>query len=192
MIKAVLLDGDGVTLKKHKYFSELYAEKNNIDLSRLKPFFTGKFRECQQGKADLKKELVELLPTWNWSGSVEEFIKYWFTTDTDPDSFVLDVVQKLRSAGKRCFLVTDQEKYRAQYLNEQHKFSTFFDKCFYSCDLGFRKSEKEFFQAVVQKTGFQPEEIIYLDDDLDDVATAKELGLQARLYTGIDDLKLLL
>ena len=187
MIKALLIDGDGATLKKTKYFSDVYAEEYNIPEEKLRPFFKDKFRLCQKGKADLKEELTPHLKSWGWKGSVDEFLDYWFHTQTIPNQQVLDVLKEIRDKGVKCYLVTDQEKYRAKYISEELHFKDFFDDCFYSCDLGFGKSQKEFFEIIIKRLNLKPQEIIYWDDE--DIEMAKEVGINASVYTSFENFK---
>jgi len=61
MIKAILFDGDGVTLVKQGYFSDKYAMEHGVPVEKIMPFFRNEFKTCQLGKADMKEELVKYL-----------------------------------------------------------------------------------------------------------------------------------
>ncbi len=185
MIKALLIDGDGATIKKTKYFSDVYAEEYNIPEAKLRPFFKDKFRMCQRGKADLKEEVTPYLKGWGWKGTVDEFLDYWFHTQTIPNQPVLDLLKDIRGRGVKCYLVTDQEKYRANYISNNLKFKEYFDELYYSCDLGYSKSQKEFFEVIIKKLNLKPEEIIYWDDE--DIEMAKEVGINASVYTSFQN-----
>src|SRR6185436_13119263 len=187
MIKAILIDGDGATLKKTKYFSEVYAQEYNISEEKLRPFFKDKFKACQKGKADLKVELAPHLKDWNWKGTVDEFLNYWFHTQTIPNQPVVDLIKDLRDRGLKCYLATDQEKYRATYISDVLHFKEYFDDCFYSCDLGYNKQQKEFFEIIIKKIGLKPEEILYWDDE--DIEMAKEAGINASVYTTFENMQ---
>ena len=187
MIKALLIDGDGATIKKTKYFSDVYAEEYHIPEEKLRPFFKDKFRLCQRGKADLKKEVEPYLKGWGWKGSVDEFLDYWFHTQTIPNQPVLDLLKDLRERGIKVCLVTDQEKYRAKYISEELGFKDDFDELFYSCDLGYSKSQKEFFEIIIKRLDLKPEEILYWDDE--DIEMAKEVGINASVFTSFENFK---
>src|SRR3989338_9532004 len=85
MIKAILLDGDGVTLKQHRYFSDIYAEENNLSKEIISPFFKGELVLCQKGQADLKEKLEPYLLKWGTNDSTDQFLHKWFTEETEPD-----------------------------------------------------------------------------------------------------------
>lgn len=187
MIKAVLFDADGVTIPKHRYFSDIYAEKHNISPTILAPFFKNVFPSCQKGKADLKKEIAPYLPDLQRTNSADAFLQYRFDTEHAFDEKILQTVADLRSKWFLCYFVTDQEKYRAQYL-QSHGIDRHFDGSFYSCDLGYTKNEKEFFQKILDQLHLSPQEVMYRDDEEENVKAALWLGIFARLYTRFDEL----
>ena len=191
MTKAILFDADGVVLKKYKeYFvSQYFARKYNAPADEVNEFFKNAFRACQRGKLDLKEELAKHLPRWNWPNGVDAFLEYWFTSDATIDPEVMEEVEKIREKGFKCYLVSDQEKERANYLMEQLGLKNEFARCFFSYQLGHMKSEPEYFKEIFKITGLEPEEFIYFDDDQKNVDVATSLGINAHLYTNIDDLK---
>ena len=185
-MKTILFDADGVTLKRQtEYFSERFAREYNVPLVEVVSFFKNEFRLCQQGKADLKEELSKKLPAWGWQKSTDDFLLYWFTTDTIPNDAVMSEVENFRRQGTKCYLVTDQEKYRAEYLRDTLNFKNRFDGCFFSCELGYSKSEPAFFATVIIQLNLPPDEIVYWDDDQKNVDAAESLGIDARFYSGI-------
>ena len=185
-MKIVFLDADRVTLKKDEYFSERIARENNIPIEDVTAFYKNEFRMCQEGKADLKEELAKYLPLWKWDKGVEAFLDYWFTTDTVVNEALFVEVRKLRARGVKCYLVSGQEKYRAMYLLEQLDFKNKLDGCFFSYEIGFRKSQPEYFQAVLGKLGASPGDVVYWDNDQPSVDVAKELGIDARVYKNLE------
>lgn len=186
--KIILLDADGVVLKKHaEYFSEKFAREHDAPSDELKEFFKGPYKLCQTGKADLKEELKDRLSTWGWDKPVEEFLEFWFSEDVVLDQEVLALAQDLHAKGIQCYLATDQEKYRKAYI--QQLLDGQLDGYFISCDLGFTKSQPEFFQAVLQKLGATPADVAYFDDDQQNVDTARSVGIDAHFFISIEDLK---
>ncbi len=187
MIKAILFDADGVTICKHRYFSDTYAEKHNISREILAPFFKNIFPLCQKGKADLKQEITPYLSQLQRHKSVDEFLQYRFDSEHVFDQKILQTVAGLRSKWIFCYFVTDQEKYRAQYL-QSHGIYTYFDGSFYSCDMGYTKNEKEFFQKILDQLHLSPQEVMYRDDEEENIKAALSLGIFARLYVDFDKL----
>ncbi|KKR07315.1 MAG: hypothetical protein A3B13_02110 [Candidatus Liptonbacteria bacterium RIFCSPLOWO2_01_FULL_45_15] len=222
MTKAILFDADGVVLKKYKeYFvSQYFAREYKAPSDEINAFFAKDFRTCQRGKLDLKEELAKYLSRWNWPNGVDAFLEYWFTTDATIDAEVMNEVEKIRGNGFKCYLASDQEKYRAEYIVKLLNYKNYetdppsprlrdgsplfesspqvardraeenkFDRFFFSYELGYMKSEPEYFAGILKITGLQPEEFIYFDDDQKNIDVANSLGINAHFYTSIDDLK---
>lgn len=186
MIRVILLDIDGVVIKRERYFSEKYAKDYDLDLGRVSEFFKGKFKECVVGKADLKEELPRFLKKWGWDGSTDDFLDYWFSSETQKSIEVLSLVDKIRAFGIECDLASNQEKYRAEYLLETVGLSQYFDESFFSSDLGVDKQSPQFFLKVIVALGVKPEEILLIDDEQKIIDTASSLGLNTHLYQNIE------
>ncbi len=187
-MKILLVDADGVVLKKLGYFSEKIAKERNVPMELMTPFYNNEFRQAQRGKADLKAELIKYLPQWNWNKTVDEFVGYWFTTDAHPDEQVFAYIERLRSAGIKVYLASDQERYRAEYMCESLDFNNRLDGCFFSYKLGCKKSEPAFYEHVLHTLGIDAKEVVFLDDDQTNVDVASEFGIDAHHYKSIEDL----
>lgn len=189
-MKILLLDTDGVVIPKEKYFSTRYAEEKGIPVQALLPFFQGQFRRCQAGQCDMKEELAKYIADWQWTGSVDEFLAYWFASEPDPSTLMLEAVADLRKAGVKCYIATDQERYRAQYLWHTVGLSEHFDGAFFSCDLEANKASLEFWEKTLALLGNpNPDNVTYFDDEEESVKAAASLGIDARLFTDIDAVK---
>ena len=118
MVKIILLDCDGLIIKHAKYFSERLKEERGIitDTRDEASFFSNEFLLCEAGKADLKQELQKRLPIWGFKGSVAELMEFWFSGEAEVDREMAACITALRQAGIKCFLSTNNEKYRVEYL----------------------------------------------------------------------------
>lgn len=186
MVKAILLDGDGVVIKEEKRFGDRLSEDFNIPYEKILPFFKNEFILCREGKADLKEEIVKYFNEWNYNESADDLVKYW-VEGTFSDKEVLKFVNQLRKKGLKCYLATDQMCYRAEYILKDLGLENYFDKCFFSCDLKCGKEKETFFEKIIQKLQLKPEEILYWDDDEKNVEIAKKVGINAKFYSGLDE-----
>lgn len=57
-------------------------------------------------------------------------------------------------------------------------FTENFDRLFLSYKMHKEKPDKEIFEQVLQETGIHPEETLFIDDRLDNISTAHNLGFQ--------------
>ncbi len=193
-IKAILFDIDGILITgEKKLFSHRLAEEQNIPLEKVNEFFDKDFRECSFGRADLKEKIAPYLIKWNWKGSVEDFLKYWFESESvknkDINKEILDKIEKLRENGIKCYIASRQEKYRMKYLSDTMGLKNYFDGIFCTCDIGYDKSEPEFFQKILKELNFKPEEVIFFDDREKNIEIAKSLGIESHLCDDINSLE---
>jgi putative hydrolase of the HAD superfamily len=179
-----LFDVDGVLIRVHEPFSARY-EKEIGSPGLMTTFFRGVFQECLVGRADLREEVSRRLRDWKWDGDVEAFLEYWFSAEATINDETLDIIKGLRSRNKICYLVTNQEMYRTKYLTEKLDLDALADGFFSSSMLGVKKPNREFYLEALKRIGFEGDlgMVFYVDDDVENVNAAKELGLDAFYYS---------
>jgi len=182
MITTLIFDADGVLINGES-FSETLARDYDVDHAKEKEFFTTKFQECLVGEADLKESVAPYLTSFGWKGSVDEFLDYWFKAGHSLDEPLMTYVKKLREAGLRVVLATNQEKYRTEYMLEHMGFADAFDKIYSSAHLGLKKPAVEFFAHVVDDLGTSKDEVLFWDDDQRNIDGATEYGIRAEFYS---------
>lgn len=73
-------------------------------------------------------------------------------------------------------------------------FKDLFDDYFISSELGVTKDNPKFFDIVIQSLqqrigGLEPQDIIFFDDTLSKVETAKSCGIDARFFQSIEQVR---
>lgn len=190
MNKEILLDVDGIVIRpRHKYFSEKFSEEYGVPIDNIIPFFKGEYQDAATGEVEIKDVLPNYLAKWEWKGTVDEFLQYWYESERDVDERVLGVIRDLRQQGARVYLVSDNEVGRAKYLMEEVGLQRDFDGGFFSSDLGVTKSQPEFFEKVASALQLEPSQINYWDDDPKNVEVAKGAGIDAHTYEDFDEFK---
>lgn len=188
MLKTLLFDVDGVLVVGEHWNKDL-ERTHGIVPDQLAPFFKGPFQACLVGKADLKVELANVLPRVGWSYSVDAFVDYWFRqgalTLNDP---LLQTIQLIRQSGVKCYLATQQERYRTDYILREMGFSALFDGMFSSVGIGYIKNDSRFFSSILTTLDDSPaENILFWDDTPVNVDTARSTGILAEIYTDFAD-----
>lgn len=190
MIKAILFDVDGVVLiGRKKRFSERLAEEKGISQEKISEFFDNSFRDCSFGRADLKEVLAPYLKKWEYDGSVDDFLQFWFESESMKDEELLKIINILRSRGIKCYLATRQEKYRMSYILNNIGLKNYFDGTFVTYEIGWDKKHKEYWDYVLDKIKLKPEEIIFFDDTESNVELARKVGIKAYFYDGFEGFK---
>ena len=188
--KVVLFDADGMTLVQ-KRFSDQIQTDYGISWEVMKPFFMGPFLLCKQGKADLKKELANVIHDWGWKGTVDELVGYWFRIGGTPNKEVVELIPVFQSFGIRCFLATNQEAYRAEFLRKNVGLERIFDGMFVSAEIGFTKKDPLFFEEAYKRINaeagepVQKEEVLFVDHEEESIAAAQAVGFSTHVYHGV-------
>lgn len=189
----MLFDADGVMITSSRLFSEQLELDYGISVKKMQPFFTGVFKLCSIGQADLKQELEKVISDWGWQGTVDELLDFWFSKGTVIDQEMLTFVQSLKRDGVRCFMTTDQEKYRGEHLRRTIGQGNPFEDIFFSAELGCPKKDPRFFAQVyqhIQQTGpIEKKQILFVDDSPENVAVAQRFGFVAYQFSQLTEFK---
>jgi putative hydrolase of the HAD superfamily len=184
MLKVIIFDADGVMINGNRKFSVQLEEKYGISTESTLPFFDGPFQNCLVGKADLKETITPYLSAWGWDRGVDEFLDYWFKSEHSINEELFEYIKSLKQKGIKCFLATNNEKYRFQYILDKMGFANIFDKTYASAHLGHKKPNQEFFSKIFEELdNIKKEEILFIDDSPENVKGAKDFGIHAELYT---------
>lgn len=190
MIKAVIFDVDGVlidlTIAKAK---DQFEKDWGITSSQTQAFFMHDFINCLKGEADLKETIAPYLVKWGWNSSVNEFLDYWFESQKTINNEVIDVVNKLKKRSLKVFVATNQEKYRAEYLSNKLGFGMLFDGFYASSSIGTTKKDPEFFIRLLEQIQMKPANVLFWDDTMSHVESAKSIGMNAELFTNTQEFK---
>jgi putative hydrolase of the HAD superfamily len=188
MIKTILLDADGVIING-ELFSNVLKRDYGLTKEDTTDFFKGKFLDCLIGKADLKKEIEPFLKIWKINKSVDDFLKYWFESENKINEQLINYINEIKEKGINCYIATNQEKYRTEYLLKQMGFSKIFNKVFSSAQLGYRKPDENFYLSIIDRLKVDKDEIVFWDNSLTHIEAAKQFGIQAELYSNFDHFK---
>jgi len=144
-----IFDADGVIISG-KIFSKHLEDDFGITGEQTSEFFTGVFNDCLEGRADLKKEVEPFLSKWGWDKGVEAFLSYWFEAENVIDDRLIALIQKLRAYGVKCYVATNQENHRTNFMRKQMRFDEYFDGVYSSADLGSKKPNAVFYQKLIE------------------------------------------
>lgn len=190
--KIFFFDVDGVLIQHanpgKSYWADTVYEDCGIHHASLQDFFAKEFEACLEGRADLKMVLKPWIAKWKYNGTVDDFIDYWFRSDATIDN---DVLQKAIQLGQTfpCYLATNQERYRAEYLMTTLGFQNHFRAIFAACEFGCAKPKLDFFLSVQSKIrleynfDFKPSQFYFVDDSDRNVKAAAQLGWNAHHFT---------
>lgn len=190
-IRAVLFDVDGVLTLTDQFFSQAYARSRGMDHRDFESFFKEQFPAARVGRADLKDLIAAPNHVWQWDGEPDELLEQWFKTEDVPDEALLAYIQEIRARNIPCYVATNQERYRGEYLRNV-MLAGRFDGYYISADLGTEKPEPGFFRAILDDllaAGIDAGSVAFFDDTQANVDAALGAGLRAHRYTSIEDVR---
>lgn len=178
MIRALLMDADGVLQRLPKGFLNEFAE-----LGGGWAFVRDLFREEQRsmtGEEDLKDVLNELIGRYGLSITPEQLLVPWCRIV--PDQRMLDLVARARAAGVITVLATNQQSYRGGWMQQNLPYGDYFDHAYYSFEVGLAKPDPAYFRHIIADLGIAADEAVFVDDLRKNAAGARTAGLKAVAY----------
>jgi putative hydrolase of the HAD superfamily len=185
-IKAIMVDVDGVLIvhPDERGWQQHLERDLGIPPARLQQaFFERHWDDVVHGRAALGERLAPVLRDLAPGVSCGDLIRYWFAKDAHVNHALLLDLAAIRSRGTQVHLATVQEHERADFLWNDLRLRAHFDGIHYSADLGCSKPAPAFYRKVEQRTGFQPSELILIDDRPANVEGAIACGWRAALWT---------
>ena len=191
-IKVIIFDVDWVLLQVPHYFSqeiEKRGHKNAVTV--LGDFYKNKNPLCAEWKAEAIQLIVPYLEKIWWNKWAEEYFKEQFEFEKKYlNTPLISIISKIQKQGIKCYLWTDQEKNRAQYLLDWMEFWEWLDWHFISCNIWAKKSLPEFWYHVKKdllNDWINKDEIVFFDDLQSNIDVANTEGIEAFLFTDIEE-----
>ena len=143
-------------------------------------------RQFEKGKIAEKDFIAQMLEYLEHKIDGETFCRYW----SDIFSFNDDVITLLPRLKKnfKLYLLSNTNSIHKKYGYGNYEFLKMFDRLFLSHEVGFIKPEEEIYRAVEKVSCFSSEEHIFIDDIIEYVNAAKDIGWDGIQFTGYDDL----
>lgn len=97
-----------------------------------------------------------------------------------------ELLRKLRAAGYKLYLLSNTNEMHIRYYTDYMKkqfgrdlLDELFDRTFYSHEIGYRKPNREAFDYVLKSENLNPAETLFIDDLENNIAGARQTGMQA-------------
>ncbi len=172
----VLLDADGVI----QDIEEFPARMNGLLQGRAT---LSELLEVEStaitGHVDLTAALAAFLAERGITSTPDDLFDVWRSTSPLPG--VLDLVDRVRAAGVRVFLATNQQPVRGLFIQENLGYARHFDGAFYSFEMGMAKPDPAFYTHICQMLEIEPSRAFFVDDLPPNVEGARQAGLRAGL-----------
>jgi glucose-1-phosphatase len=170
------------TIQEFKTLSPGLSGENFLGRVNQASFFS----DYEIGKIT-SDELVEKFNQFYESNlSTSDFTRCWNAMILDFPMERIHLIEKLRRDGRKLYLLSNinelhelavEESFRR--LNLNFSFFDLFDKVYYSHRVGLRKPDLRIFKTVLENNLLTASKTLFIDDSLQHVVAARELGIEA-------------
>lgn len=167
----------GFTVKKGKEIYDLFFDSQKTQLFEAGKISAREFFQDVKELLNLKIRYEEFVPIWNEI--------FYFT---DKNLQVYNLARSLKN-NYRVALLSNINFLHLEYIKRTFPVLDAFHNILASCELGLRKPQPEIYQKALEILGTCPEETFYADDRIELINAAKKLGINAVVFSGIQQLK---
>lgn len=191
-IKCIVFDVGNVLWNYEPFHRELFgqwAKLVEMTDSQLYQEFNRVYQEFEKGEKDYLSWLAELGENINCQ-QVEENLKDLIDRHFQEylNSELLDLIPELKEQHIIVGCLSNTENFMERFHRKLGK-KIDFDFQILSYEVGARKPEKKIYQEIFEYVDFKPSEILFIDDKQENVAGAKELGINSLHYKSYEQLK---
>jgi putative hydrolase of the HAD superfamily len=185
-VKALMVDVDGVVVRASvgEWAANMEADLGFSRQAFQQHFFTPHWNDVVLGRARLHERLGPVLAEHAPHLTSHQLAAYWFERDAELDMSLLADLATLRATGVQLHLATIQEHERAAYLWTSLGLRDHFDAMHYAADIGWKKTDAEFYRVVEARTGLSGQDLLLLDDTATNIEAARAAGWRGALWDG--------
>jgi putative hydrolase of the HAD superfamily len=158
----------------------------NRDFSKIVSYTSQEefFNQYERGEISTADFIMTIKKHLKPETTEEQIIAAWNTMLVDYPHQKIELLEGLK---------TDFSLFALSNINEMHislmdsnikrlygkeKFREYFQKAFYSNEIGMRKPEKRIYDFLVSESGFSAEQLLFIDDKKENLIPASALGIQ--------------
>lgn len=188
MIKVFLFDFGGV-ISEEGFRDGLYkiAKRNNMEPENFYNFAKDLIYKTGyvEGKVTEEEYYKQIKKEFNIVDSFSDF-RNTILSSFEIRDYIVEWVIKLRSHCFKTGILSDQTNWLYE-LNEKYSFFILFDYIFNSYTLKKTKRDPSIFSDIINKLGLKAEEVVFIDDDIENIKRAKSFGIRVIHYINYDD-----
>ncbi|KQC06940.1 MAG: hypothetical protein APR54_01325 [Candidatus Cloacimonas sp. SDB] len=189
MIKYLIFDLSEVLIRGLIGVEGKLAEKLQIpEKIILKSFASKDLESLCLGNISETEYLNQIIKSENWPISISELkilIRDNFKIEI---SQMVDFVKQLKKKYI-LFLCSDHCREWIEYIEEYHSFLELFSRKYYSFENKSLKSDHQTFLNIVKENKLQPEEVVFIDDNVLNTKTAEKVNIRSVIFHNYEQLR---
>ncbi|MGV9174090.1 MAG: HAD-IA family hydrolase [Promethearchaeia archaeon] len=186
-IKEIIFDLGGVFFTRGTYLAiEKIKDIYNIDSwEKLREIFEDRSKKegnlLRKGLITMEEFEQKFISHFDINiDNIHHIQKIWFG-EYVPHYGMKDLVKKLRK-DYRLLIFSGNIRERVAFLDKRYDFLRYFDETVFSYDYQLNKRNMKFYDVLLDKLQYSPENAVLIDDEKRNVKMAKERGMNACLY----------
>ena len=101
----------------------------------------------------------------------------------------VNVLEALNKQYSIWLLSNTNPKHIQDEIEKRYLFPSLVNGAVYSFDVGVRKPEKEIYEIAIQRANANPQECLFIDDLLENIQAAKQIGIEGIHFISSEQLK---
>jgi putative hydrolase of the HAD superfamily len=188
MIKNIIFDVGNVFVRwsPPDIIERCFGHDRDSDenLARAEALFRGPlWRRLNMGEVTQAEAALAYQAEFGLSAQQTDAIFFHVTDHQEPIEGTEALARRLKDCGYQVFALTDNVHEVVAYLKSRHQFWPLFEGAVVSAEIGLMKPDPAIFRHAIEKFGLVAAETVFLDDIEANVAGARSVGMEARLFT---------
>jgi len=180
-IECIAWDFDGVLNKGVEngrfVWQDLLQPKMGIEPKSFARFVFGDdFWPVMRGEKDVLDHLHDWKAHSGYQGDVTDVLQFWFDEDAKPCPDMLGLMDRVRNAGLRQVIATNNEHRRSHYIEHDMGFGARVETVFSSGRMKVAKPDEGYFRHIEDAMGLKPDQMMLVDDYAENIEAAEACG----------------
>lgn len=189
--KAIIFDLGGVVINvsMDKIF-EYWVNVTGYNTNYVKQIFESKdiFHRFERGEISSTDYKESVSCKLGLEINEDEFYNVWNDVFHDLDPRIEDLLNNLKSKLRLVVLTNTNEIHGNKWKNKYQSILKNFEKIFCSYEIHSRKPERKAYEIVLNYLKIEPNCTLFLDDKLENVKIALEIGMKVILVKSTDQM----
>lgn len=172
----VLIDWNPKYVFDEHYFNSM--EKRDYFLTHICSLDWNEQQDAGRSIVEATEERVKQFP--DWEPAIRDYYGRWTDMLNGPIADAVDIFRQLKESGKyKLYALTNWQAGLFDIALVRYNFLHWFDGRVVSGEEKIRKPFREFYQRLLDRYNTQPEEALFIDDNLRNVKAAEEMGIKS-------------